>query len=98
MIRRPPRSTLFPYTTLFRSGCRQVVTTQRVTLEDPDLHTDHAVGRLGFGEAIVDVGAQCVKWHTAFAIPLATCNFDTVQTARRHDLDEIGRASCRERV
>src|SRR2546427_6235867 len=24
MIRRPPRSTLFPYTTLFRSGERQV--------------------------------------------------------------------------
>src|SRR2546427_6967026 len=23
MIRRPPRSTLFPYTTLFRSGCGQ---------------------------------------------------------------------------
>src|SRR5690242_21091993 len=23
MIRRPPRSTLFPYTTLFRSGCWQ---------------------------------------------------------------------------
>src|SRR3712207_8871666 len=25
MIRRPPRSTLFPYTTLFRSGCQVVV-------------------------------------------------------------------------
>src|SRR2546427_2860316 len=25
MIRRPPRSTLFPYTTLFRSGCDQHV-------------------------------------------------------------------------
>src|SRR5436853_4065972 len=25
MIRRPPRSTLFPYTTLFRSGCREAV-------------------------------------------------------------------------
>src|ERR1039458_7708510 len=25
MIRRPPRSTLFPYTTLFRSGCRGVL-------------------------------------------------------------------------
>src|SRR3712207_7576628 len=25
MIRRPPRSTLFPYTTLFRSGVGQVV-------------------------------------------------------------------------
>src|SRR3712207_8241493 len=24
MIRRPPRSTLFPYTTLFRSGLRQM--------------------------------------------------------------------------
>src|SRR5258708_15783416 len=24
MIRRPPRSTLFPYTTLFRSGARRV--------------------------------------------------------------------------
>src|SRR3712207_7337774 len=25
MIRRPPRSTLFPYTTLFRSGWRELV-------------------------------------------------------------------------
>src|ERR1035438_3905623 len=25
MIRRPPRSTLFPYTTLFRSGCESSV-------------------------------------------------------------------------
>src|SRR2546427_3585444 len=28
MIRRPPRSTLFPYTTLFRSGCRTVLEQQ----------------------------------------------------------------------
>src|SRR5258707_8551632 len=26
MIRRPPRSTLFPYTTLFRSSCSRAVT------------------------------------------------------------------------
>src|SRR5258706_5942476 len=26
MIRRPPRSTLFPYTTLFRSGCEAIDT------------------------------------------------------------------------
>src|SRR5438034_10799915 len=25
MIRRPPRSTLFPYTTLFRSECRELL-------------------------------------------------------------------------
>src|SRR5947209_14653348 len=29
MIRRPPRSTLFPYTTLFRSLCRQTVRGRR---------------------------------------------------------------------
>src|SRR3712207_8698397 len=29
MIRRPPRSTLFPYTTLFRSGARRVDPPQR---------------------------------------------------------------------
>src|SRR2546422_6012020 len=29
MIRRPPRSTLFPYTTLFRSSVRGGVTAQR---------------------------------------------------------------------
>src|SRR5574337_987299 len=28
MIRRPPRSTLFPYTTLFRSGGRRAITGQ----------------------------------------------------------------------
>src|SRR3712207_8609744 len=29
MIRRPPRSTLFPYTTLFRSGCDAAVVRDR---------------------------------------------------------------------
>src|SRR2546430_1182342 len=33
MIRRPPRSTLFPYTTLFRSA-RQQVAVREVDLED----------------------------------------------------------------
>src|SRR5260370_22672583 len=42
MIRRPPRSTLFPYTTLFRSQ-RVVVPKERVD-ERP-----HAAGGLGFG-------------------------------------------------
>src|SRR2546425_8164794 len=32
MIRIPPRSTLFPYTTLFRSGRRQGVTAYRVAV------------------------------------------------------------------
>src|SRR2546430_4303308 len=39
MIRRPPRSTLFPYTTLFRSGAPRAVgghDGHRGQLEDPD--------------------------------------------------------------
>src|SRR2546430_9622730 len=34
MIRRPPRSTLFPYTTLFRSIIADVVVDRRVQLVD----------------------------------------------------------------
>src|SRR2546421_9529700 len=37
MIRRPPRSTLFPYTTLFRSGAH--------FLGDSHAHTDGAVAK-----------------------------------------------------
>src|SRR5687768_11114688 len=35
MIRRPPRSTLFPYTTLFRSAIRANVAAQLTTLARP---------------------------------------------------------------
>src|SRR3712207_7010086 len=36
MIRRPPRSTLFPYTTLFRSGGAMNLPTVKVLLVDDD--------------------------------------------------------------
>src|SRR3712207_7063181 len=37
MIRRPPRSTLFPYTTLFRSGRRQLRCELVVRREQPGI-------------------------------------------------------------
>src|SRR5690349_22462305 len=45
MIRRPPRSTLFPYTTLFRSGRRREV---RPGFAQPALHPvpDHGTAHL----------------------------------------------------
>src|SRR2546422_8171607 len=49
MIRRPPRSTLFPYTTLFRAhhGCRRVEAgrggaDERVGSEEREIVHDHA--------------------------------------------------------
>src|SRR5256885_8174394 len=45
MIRRPPRSTLFPYTTLFRSAPRQVVGRDfkryAVSGKNPDAESPH---------------------------------------------------------
>src|SRR2546421_7859149 len=50
MIRRPPRSTLFPYTTLFRSHAHRVLAVSRARV------ADHAHGALfQVGEAAVEV-------------------------------------------
>src|SRR2546430_14492760 len=38
MIRRPPRSTLFPYTTLFRSTNQKI----KIQNSDPTMHNIHA--------------------------------------------------------
>src|SRR3712207_6918376 len=59
MIRRPPRSTLFPYTTLFRSALLVVaaqVVPERV--EDP-AHGGHVrSGAAGEGHPLGEVGGQ----------------------------------------
>src|SRR5258708_27685593 len=46
MIRRPPRSTLFPYTTLFRSSglARAIWSEQTENFAAPDLEADIIVG------------------------------------------------------
>src|SRR5688572_31681179 len=59
MIRRPPRSTLFPYTTLFRSSVPRRV---EVLVEMPRLHVaclDHRDPTLG------DVAAHRSEEHTS---------------------------------
>src|SRR2546428_4918543 len=65
MIRRPPRSTLFPYTTLFRSGCgttvpMPVTTLHRIALTDGQR-------RLFRDEAWTDLGcpARRSEEHTS---------------------------------
>src|SRR3712207_6898638 len=51
MIRRPPRSTLFPYTTLFRSLGRR----------DVDLHQQRAGGGVPDAHAVARGGARLVR-------------------------------------
>src|SRR5256885_17181834 len=67
MIRRPPRSTLFPYTTLFRSahlagdGAGRVVAPPLVALEAVRGTGDRAVGRALALEHLVVVDALPVR-------------------------------------
>src|SRR2546430_9785691 len=52
MIRRPPRSTLFPYTTLFRSGPAQVALQHRAgTQSDPSPQNPLVLGQGGVKDA-----------------------------------------------
>jgi len=56
MIRRPPRSTLFPYTTLFRSeglvGERPVTEIGIHSIRGGDVVGDHTVMFVGHGERV----------------------------------------------
>src|SRR5256884_8502694 len=58
MIRRPPRSTLFPYTTLFRSGQVQPAHSISAGLDYPGVGPEHAylrdIGRADYRGATDD--------------------------------------------
>src|SRR5687768_18016142 len=59
MIRRPPRSTLFPYTTLFRSVLAGVAQAGRL------VHVRPAGRGAGEVQLLVDVGHQRSEEHTS---------------------------------
>src|SRR2546426_9374985 len=69
MIRRPPRSTLFPYTTLFRSN--RTVTQQIGALADQFLGRDRTLGasrlldrkstRLNSSHLVISYAVFCLK-------------------------------------
>src|SRR5476649_2117026 len=63
MIRRPPRSTLFPYTTLFRSVCNlravDVVTTRAYALNSRE--RDRKSTRLNSSHTVISYAVFCLK-------------------------------------
>src|SRR5688572_31540322 len=62
MIRRPPRSTLFPYTTLFRSRSAKAPDEAGVRLGRQDVATRDAHG---LGARSVDLCAERSEEHTS---------------------------------
>src|SRR5690606_32995176 len=80
------------------AGARQIVLLllaylaeiEDLALVDPDLDADGTVGRLGLGEAVVDVGTQGVQGHAALAVPLRTRDLSAIEAAGDVDLDAQG--------
>ena len=73
-----------------RGLCGELGLVEHFALEDPDLDADDAVRGAGFAEAVVDVGAERVQRHAAFAGPFRARDFRTVQTARQANLHAEG--------
>src|SRR5256885_7232179 len=69
MIRRPPRSTLFPYTTLFRSGALWSLKSKGDALKDVrfevdttrELVTDRKSTRLNSSHLVISYAVFCLK-------------------------------------
>src|SRR5256885_14729765 len=93
MIRRPPRSTLFPYTTLFRSMT--------------DLHKRSLIKVAALSAVAAAALAGCGKKEEAAPAPAPVAEAPAAAATEPLKIafayvgpvgDEIGRASCRERV
>src|SRR5258707_7143275 len=66
MIRRPPRSTLFPYTTLFRSRAAAAVSGECIHIEPlqpkpPPTNGDRKSTRLNSSHANISYAVFCLK-------------------------------------
>src|SRR5256885_15775707 len=103
MIRRPPRSTLFPYTTLFRSV--MLIELGQALLRDGFRCQGGPMREADVLAVLQDLGGrsfapEITQWvHGTDDLPLAELlAAHGVQAKAEPAQTEIGRASCRERV
>src|SRR2546429_2012993 len=93
MIRRPPRSTLFPYTTLFRSDSVSVERASlRLTVPPVEGHArrpvvfvrsdqDRKSTRLNSSHGYISYAVFCLKKKKAASTQFETLSYDTNHTA-----------------
>src|SRR5690348_17654414 len=99
MIRRPPRSTLFPYTTLFRSSFRSAslfvsvsnyqlkFLRERVGIEES--RTDRKSTRLNSSHPSISYAVFCLKKKNNQLYPLSTkCSNSRPQHYQHHANDQ----------
>src|SRR5256885_13117005 len=98
MIRRPPRSTLFPYTTLFRSGAVKHLV---AAFDDPSVGVasgrdvrDRKSTRLNSSHLVISYAVFCLKKKTTYALTtrsaasvLLSSHLDPLQPIRNRLLD-----------
>src|SRR2546427_12654675 len=97
MIRRPPRSTLFPYTTLFRS-----IATDGSELSDKAVDSGLGLAALcGASVVVVQVVQHYPRSYFEGGETVDLKQIERIEgqwTSNAQTVLEIGRASCRERV
>src|SRR2546430_16429503 len=85
MIRRPPRSTLFPYTTLFRSY--QLV---HLTRGGRQARMSKRRGEVVFLDELMDeIGVDAARWYLANRGPDQTIEIDVDLAAERTGQDPV---------
>src|SRR2546428_6722938 len=82
MIRRPPRSTLFPYTTLFRSG---------------DAHRQSAEAPVGGEDAAADPVGRLALQAVGRRLPLRPAAEVREEDGDRSDEERLRQSECRDR-
>src|SRR3712207_9547938 len=102
MIRRPPRSTLFPYTTLFRSlfKHRDALCVEIAVETDGTrgFAVESAAGSLGFPLLAIAVPVEAYGLTTLYILTNDINNGACLVLTAGYQRVQIGRASCRERV
>src|SRR2546427_7389313 len=86
MIRRPPRSTLFPYTTLFRSQSARVLPHVWIRGEETEVRVHPRGGRIVVAGREVDVAADPVALTTPHERGLARSEEHTSELQSQSNL------------